>query len=117
MENRDLPAFPITDAQQIHRIANAATAGIEKHADRERAYVEISAKLGMGMTKREHLIANAPITLEMAVTACGFQDSGEALRGDVSRTTIFAVWALMCAEWSDAILHQLEGDEIREVRR
>lgn len=54
------PAFPITDASMLHRIGAAAIAEISDSAERDRVYIEVTAKAAQGMTLRDYFMAHAP---------------------------------------------------------
>ncbi|WP_104012255.1 hypothetical protein [Burkholderia anthinoferrum] len=61
------PAFPIADAQSVHRIGTAAIEGITDSAERDRLYTEATAHACAGMTLRDYFAARAmrPLTLSM----------------------------------------------------
>lgn len=60
------------------------------------------------MNKTE-LCAHAPITYEMTVRAFGGEPN---LNNDAERAAFFAVWALLCREWAEAII----GEEHRALK-
>ncbi|HEF5874813.1 TPA: hypothetical protein SAY52_005492 [Burkholderia cenocepacia] len=53
------PAFPLTDAQSVHRIGAAAIEGITDSAERDRLYIEATARACAGMTLRDYFAAKA----------------------------------------------------------
>ncbi|WP_175698514.1 hypothetical protein [Burkholderia ambifaria] len=53
------PAFPLTDAQSVHRIGAAAIEGITDSAERDRLYTEATARACAGMTLRDYFAAKA----------------------------------------------------------
>ncbi|ALX12094.1 hypothetical protein P350_11350 [Burkholderia cepacia JBK9] len=52
-------AFPLADAQWVHRIGAAAIEGITDSAERDRAYTEATARACAGMTLRDYFAAKA----------------------------------------------------------
>lgn len=50
------PAFPIADAQMVHKIGAAAIIGITDPAERDRVYIEVTAAVAAGMTLRDYAI-------------------------------------------------------------
>ncbi|HEF4739575.1 TPA: hypothetical protein SAO12_005171 [Burkholderia multivorans] len=68
------PAFPLADAQSVHRIGAAAIEGITDSAERDRLYTEATARACAGMTLRDYFaakvlqgtLADSNVTLEKA---------------------------------------------------
>ncbi|AQQ20222.1 hypothetical protein [Burkholderia cenocepacia] len=54
------PAFPLADAQSVHRIGAAAIEGITDSAERDRVYIEATARACAGMTLRDYFAIRAP---------------------------------------------------------
>ncbi|MCW3543079.1 hypothetical protein [Burkholderia cenocepacia] len=59
------PAFPLADAQSVHRIGAAAIEGITDSAERDRAYIEATARACAGMTLRDYFAAKAMESLAL----------------------------------------------------
>ncbi|MBR8136865.1 hypothetical protein [Burkholderia cenocepacia] len=55
------PAFPLADAQSVHRIGAAAIEGITDSAERDRLYIEATARACAGMTLRDYFAAKAMV--------------------------------------------------------
>ncbi|WP_175785558.1 hypothetical protein [Burkholderia ambifaria] len=53
------PAFPLTDAQSVHRIGAAAIEGIADSAERDRLYIEATARARAGVSLRDYFAAKA----------------------------------------------------------
>ncbi|WP_334004283.1 hypothetical protein [Burkholderia cepacia] len=53
------PAFPLADAQSVHRIGAAAIEGITDSAERDRLYIDATARACAGMTLRDYFAAKA----------------------------------------------------------
>lgn len=52
-------AFPIIDAQTIHRIGAAAIEGLTDTHERDRVYLQATVDASMGMTLRDYFAAKA----------------------------------------------------------
>lgn len=59
------PAFPLADAQSVHRIGAAAIEGITDSAERDRLYSEATARACAGMTLRDYFAAKAMESLAL----------------------------------------------------
>jgi hypothetical protein len=53
------PAFPIADQGFVHRVGAAAIEGITDVAERDRLYIEATARACAGMTLRDYFAAKA----------------------------------------------------------
>lgn len=63
--NNGGPAFPIADSQMVHSVAAAAILGITDPAERDRVYLEVRAKVAVGMTLHAYFAAKA---MQAAIT-------------------------------------------------
>lgn len=61
----------------------------------------------MEMDVHEMLAMKAPITFEIACKAWG--DENVNLCDDSTRKCFFAVWALMCFEWAEAMVEHAQS--------
>lgn len=59
------PAFPLADAQSVHRIGAAAIEGITDSAERDRVYIEATSRACAGMTLRDYFAAKAMESLAL----------------------------------------------------
>ena len=60
-------------------------------------------------TERMKLAMKAPITFEVACKAWGDVPS---LCGDTTRRCFFAVWALLCFEWAEAMVEHAQSRKV-----
>jgi hypothetical protein len=63
--------------------------------------------------KRDRYALQAPITAEMVVAACGYDDLSHAMTHDTSRAVFFSIWALLTYEWADAMLSHAEDEKAK----
>jgi hypothetical protein len=57
--NNGGPAFPVADSVTTHRIGQLAIEGITDTAERDRVYIEVTARANAGMTLRDYFAAKA----------------------------------------------------------
>lgn len=60
------PAFPLADAQSVHRIGAAAIDGITDSAERDRLYIEATARACAGMTLRDYFATHTEIDPDLS---------------------------------------------------
>ena len=63
----------------------------------------------MGMNVHEMLAMKAPITFEIACKAWGDDPN---LCDDSTRKCFFAVWALLCFEWAEAMVEHAQSRKV-----
>lgn len=69
------PAFPITDSQTVHRISAAACEGITDPTEKDKVYLAAAVAAAGGMSLRDYFAAHAPISVQDALIAEGFDTS------------------------------------------
>ncbi|WP_334033925.1 hypothetical protein [Burkholderia cepacia] len=86
------PAFPLADAQSVHRIGAAAIEGITDSAERDRVYIEATARACAGMKLRDYFAAKAMRPLSASV-----KSAREAEARDMAREAYMIADAMLRA--------------------
>ncbi|KVV22340.1 hypothetical protein WK80_22395 [Burkholderia multivorans] len=72
------PAFPLSDSQSIHRVGAAAIDGVTDSAERDRIYIEATARACAGMTLRDYFAAKELSKVD-CVEVCDVQGAYDRL--------------------------------------
>ncbi len=88
------PAFPISDMQALHRVGASAVEGVTDSAERDRLYIEATARASAGMTLRDYFASQTLNAHSM------YEENGYSLGNPEHR----ALLARDCYAMADAML-------------